>query len=150
MSQLKSLAFTSLPRLSAADPVIHRRNKLIGRLQQQRSLVGDPNFVITTQKWVPDEQGVKQLQERKKRVRAWWRTDVTGAVVLTVRYGAKPIEFSPGKAAIAVGKKDKLIPTIETVIAAVEAGELDGVLATMSTSAVNPITHPTVSRVSEA
>ena len=71
-----------------------------------------------------------------KRVRAWWRTDPTGAVVLTVRYGAKPIEFEKGKAAIAVGKKEKLIPTIETVIAAVQAGELDTVLATMSKSAV--------------
>ena len=48
---------------------------------------------------------------------------VAGAVVLTVRYGAKPIEFERGKTAIAVGKKDKLIPTIKTVIAAVEAGE---------------------------
>ena len=55
---------------------------------------------------------------------------------MTVRYGAKPIEFAPGKAAIAVGKKEKLIPTIETVIAAVQAGELDTVLATMSKSAV--------------
>ena len=69
-----------------------------------------------------------------KRVRAWWRTDATGAVVLTVHYGAKPIEFAPGKAAIAVGKKEKLVPTIETVIAAVEAGELDTVLAQMSKS----------------
>jgi hypothetical protein len=71
-----------------------------------------------------------------KRVRAWWRTDATGAVVLTVRYGARVIEFSPGKAAIAVGKKEKLISTLETVIAAVEAGELDGTLSTMSKSAV--------------
>jgi hypothetical protein len=71
-----------------------------------------------------------------KRIRAWWRTDATRAVVLTVHYGAKPIEFEGGKAAIAVGKKNKLIPTIETVIAAVEAGELDGVLARMSKTAV--------------
>jgi hypothetical protein len=70
------------------------------------------------------------------KVRAWWRTDATGAVVLTVRYGAKPIEFAPGKAAIAVAKKEKLISTLETVIAAVEAGELDGVLAQMSKTAV--------------
>ena len=53
-----------------------------------------------------------------------------------MRYGAKPIEFERGKTAIAVGKKDKLIPTIKTVIAAVEAGELDGVLVQMSKTAV--------------
>jgi hypothetical protein len=136
MSQLKSLTFAPLPRLTAADPVIQRRNKLIVRLQNQISLVQDPQFALTRQKWIADEHGVKQLRSLPKKVRPWWRTDATGAVVLTVRYGAKPIEFEKGKAAIAVGKKEKLIPTIETVIAAVEAGELDGVLATMSKSAV--------------
>jgi hypothetical protein len=85
---------------------------------------------------VTDEAGVKQLRELRKRVRSWWRTDVAGNVVLTVRYGAKPIEFEKGKAAIAVGKKEKLISTLETVIAAVEAGDLDGVLAAMSKTAV--------------
>ena len=52
--------------------------------------------------------------------------------MLTVRYRAKVIEFERGKAAIAVGKKEKLIPTIKTVIAAVQAGELDGILAQLS------------------
>ena len=134
MTQLKSLTFAALPRLTAADPVIHRRNKLIVRLQQQIALAQDPQFTLTRQKWIADETGVKQLRELRKKVSAWWRTDPTGAVVLTVRYGAKPIEFAPGKAAIAVGKKEKLVPTIETVILAVEAGELDGVLAQMSKS----------------
>jgi len=134
MTQLKSLTFAALPRLSAADPVIQRRNKLIVRLQQQIALVQDPQFTLTRQKWITDENGVKQLRELRKKVRAWWRTDPTGAVVLTVRYGAKPIEFEKGKAAIAVGKKEKLISTLETVIAAVEAGELDGILAQMSKS----------------
>src|ERR1017187_5595417 len=135
-SLMKSLTLAALPRLTAADPVIHRRNKLIVRLQQQVQLAQDPQFTLTRQKWIADEHGVKQLRELKKRVRAWWRTDPTGAVVLTVRYGAKPIEFAPGEAAIAVGKKEKLIATLETVIAAVEAGELDAVLAMMSKSAV--------------
>jgi hypothetical protein len=136
MTQLKSLTFAALPRLSAADPVIHRRNKLIVRLQQQIALVQDPNFSLTRQKWIADETGVKQLRSLPKKVQPWWRIDPTGAVALTVRYGAKPIEFAPGKAAIVVGKKDKLIPTIETVIAAVEAGELDTMLGQMSKSAV--------------
>ena len=136
MTQLKSLTFAALPRLSAADPVIHRRNKLIVRLQQQIALAQDPNFTLTRQKWIADETGVKQLRSLPKKVQPWWRIDPTGAVALTVRYGAKPIEFAPGNAAIVVGKKDKLIPTIETVIAAVEAGELDTMLGQMSKSAV--------------
>ena len=136
MTSFKTLTFTQLPKLTAADPVIHRRNKLIVRLQQQIALAQDPNFTLTRQKWIADETGVKQLRELRKRVRPWWRTDATGAVVLTVRYGARVIEFAPGKAAIAVGKKEKLITILETVIQVVEAGELDTVLATMSKSAV--------------
>jgi hypothetical protein len=136
MTSFKTLTFTQLPKLTAADPVIWRRNKLIVRLQQQLELVKDPQFTLTRQKWIADENGVKQLRELRKKVRAWWRTDPTGAVVLTVRYGAKPIEFSKGLAAIAVGKKDRLVQTIETVIAAVEAGELDAVLGQMSKTAV--------------
>ena len=136
MTSFKTLTFTQLPKLTAADPVIHRRNKLIVRLQQQIELAKDQNFTLTRQKWIADEQGVKQLRELRKRVRAWRRTDTAGAVVFTVRYGARVIEFAPGKAAIAVGKKEKLITILETVIQVVEAGELDTVLATMSKSAV--------------
>jgi hypothetical protein len=123
-------------KLSAADPVLQRRAKIIDRLKQQAQLAQDPNYTLSRQKWVKSENGVKELREVPKKVIPWWRTDATGNVVLTVRYGAKPIEFEKGKAAIAVGKKDKLIPTIETVIAAVEAGELDAVLGQMSKTAV--------------
>ena len=48
-----------------------------------------------------------------------------GTIGLTVRYGSKAIEFEKGKTAIAVPNKDQLIATINTVISAVRAGELD-------------------------
>jgi Family of unknown function (DUF6641) len=133
---LKSLTFAPLPKASASDPIVQRRTKLITRLQQQIALANDPNYKVARQKWVAGENGTKELRDQPKKVTSWWRTDATGNVVLTVRYGAKPIEFEKGKAAIAVGKRDKLIPTIETVIAAVEAGELDAVLGQMSKTAV--------------
>src|ERR1700739_932550 len=133
---LKSLTFAPLPKLSAADPVVQRRNKLIARLQQQIALANDPNYKVARQKWVKGENGVKELRDQPKKVSPWWRTDATGNVMLTGRDGAKPVEVERGKAPIAVGKKDKLIATIETVIAAVEAGELDAVLGQMSKTAV--------------
>lgn len=135
-SALKNLTFAPLPKLSAADPVVQRRNKLIIRLQQQIALANDPNYTVSRQKWVKSESGVKELREVPKKVTPWWRTDLTGNVVLTVRYGAKPISFEKGKAAIVVGKRDKLISTIEMIIVAVEAGELDQILTEMSKTAV--------------
>lgn len=136
MSNLKSLTFAALPKGGSADPTTHRRNKLIERLRQQIELAKDPTYTLTRQKWVTDGQGGKQLVQQPKRVRPWWKQDSAGNVVFAVLYGAQKVEFEKGKAAIAVGKKEKLIPTIETVIEAVSAGELDTVLATMSKTAV--------------
>ena len=51
-NQLKTLTFAPLPKLTAADPVVQRRNKLIVRLQQQIALAQDPNFTLTRQKFV--------------------------------------------------------------------------------------------------
>jgi hypothetical protein len=51
--------------------------------------------------------------------------DAVGSVLLTVRYGSRLIEFERGKAAIVVGDKANLVLTIDAVIGAVSAGELD-------------------------
>lgn len=121
---LKALTFTSLTA-SRQNPVIARRAKLVHRLEQQKQLALDPNFVPYVSKWVRNEAGTKELVKLQKRVRPWWREDVLGTIGLTVRYGSKAIEFEKGKTAIAVPNKDQLIATIDTVISAVRAGELD-------------------------
>jgi hypothetical protein len=52
-------------------------------------------------------------------VRLWWKTDAAGQVVMSIKFGARPIEFEKGKAGIAVGSKDKLLSVIDTLIVAV-------------------------------
>lgn len=136
MSTLKSLTFAALPKGGSSDPTTHRRNKLIDRLRQQIELAKDPTFTLTRQKWVADATGVKQLVQQPKRCRPWWKQDAAGNFVFAVLYGAQKIEFEKGKAAILVGKREKLIPTIEAVIEAVSNSELDTVLATMSKTAI--------------
>ena len=42
-----------------------------------------------------------------------------------IRYGAKPIEFAPGKTAIDVGEKNRVPEVLSAVLAATAAGELD-------------------------
>jgi hypothetical protein len=121
---LKALTFTSLTA-SRQNPVIARRAKLVHRLEQQKQLALDPNFNPTVSKWVRNEAGTKELVKLQKRMRPWWREDVLGTIGLTVRYGSEAIEFEKGKTAIAVPNKDQLIATIDTVISAVRAGELD-------------------------
>jgi len=127
MNHLKSLSFTAVPK-GNANPTLDRRAKLILRLEEQKALAQDPDFAPTTRRWVKGTDGTKQLVEAKRPIRPWWRTDVTGATVLTVRYGFKTIEFEKGKAGVAVSSKEKLTGVIDTVIAAAKAGELDAIL----------------------
>jgi hypothetical protein len=98
-------------------------------LEQQKRLAQDANFVVTVSKWIRNETGSKELIQLQKRVRPWWREDVLGTVGLTVRYGAKAIEFEKGKTAIVVPSKDRLVATLDTLIKGVRAGELDEHLA---------------------
>ena len=128
MKILKSLTFGVMSR-GSQNPVLARRSKLIHRLEQQKRLAQDANFVVTVSKWVRNEAGNKELVQLQKRVRPWWREDALGTVGLTVRYGAKALEFEKGKTSIIVPNKDQLVATLDTVIAGVKAGELDEHLA---------------------
>jgi len=127
MNHLKSLNFTTVPK-GAVSPVIVRRGKLVTRLEEQKALALDPNYVPTIKRWKKSDDGTKQLVDLQRRIRPWWRIDAAGGIVLTVRYGFKTIEFEKGKAGIAVPSKEKLIGVIDTLIAAVKAGELDAIL----------------------
>ena len=123
MKVLKSLTFGVMSR-GSQNPVLARRAKLIHRLEQQKRLAQDANFVVTVSKWLRNDAGSKELVQLQKRVRPWWREDALGAVGLTVRYGAKAIEFEKGKTAIVVPSKDQLVATLDTVITAVKAESL--------------------------
>ena len=129
MPVLKSLTFTAVPARSY-DPVSVRRAKLVSRLEEQRLLLGDPSHVRTVQRWTGKGEDRRQ-SEKKQRVRPWWHTDSTGALVMSVFYGAKPIEFEKGKAGIAVASKEKLPGLLETLLAAAKAGEFDDLMARM-------------------
>lgn len=128
MKTLKTLTFAAAPT-SQKNPTLARRAKLVAHLEDQKQLASDPLHVRVMQRWVIQDNGVKTPVEIKKRVRPWWRRDEAGTLYLKVRYGARALEFEKGKPAILVKDKSKLIPTIDTLIAAIQAGELDEQLA---------------------
>jgi hypothetical protein len=123
MPVLKSLSFTALPK-TGNDPVHARRAKFVAKLEEQKLLLQDPNHVRTVQRWTK-VNGERQATTKQQAVRPWWKTDPSGQVVMSVKFGAKPIEFEKGKAGIVVPSRDKLPAVIDTLIAAVRAGELD-------------------------
>ena len=57
--------------------------------------------------------------------------NATGNCLFAIRYGSRVLEIEKGKTAVVVGKPDQLVPTIETIITAINAGELDGQLSEM-------------------
>src|SRR6201986_122488 len=106
MPVLKSLSFTALPK-TGYDPVQNRRANFVAKLEEQKQLLKDPNHVRTVQRWTK-VNGERQATTRQQAVRPWWKADASGQVVMSVKFGAKPIEFEKGKAGIVVGSKEKL------------------------------------------
>ena len=113
----------ALPK-SGNDPVQSRRTKFVAKLEEQKLLLKDPNHVRTVQRWAK-VNGERQAVTKQQAVRPWWKTDPSGQVVMSIKFGARLIEFEKGKAGIVVPSKDKLPTVIDTLIAAVRAGELD-------------------------
>ena len=130
MNALKGLNFVAVPKSASHDPKLARRIKLIVQLEQQLGLARDENFFVRRQKWVKQEDGTKQLVDRPKRVKRWWRIDGSGNCFLILRYGNKILSPTPDKGAIGVGDKSKLVGVLEAVIEAAKSGELDSAIET--------------------
>ena len=134
MSMLKGLTFTTAPRAAnLVSPVEYRRNKLVANLLEQRDIaVADAEgreLTITRKRWELTETGEKKRVEVAKRLKRWWSTDAEGKVVLVVRWGSKLLELSGDKAAVVVGDATKLVLTLDKLVQAAKAGELDAAIA---------------------
>ena len=130
MTVLTKLKLTDAKRDVVRDPVMMRRQKLIEKLGEQAKLADgllkDEPVQFTRKVNVKDaETGERKQVEKPKRVRQWFWHNLGGTWFLEVRFGNKVLELAKGQQAIEVGGKDKLPATIETVIEAVKAGELD-------------------------
>ena len=136
MSILKSLTFTPVARASMATPEQQRRAKLIAHLQEQLAMaqaeIAGTEFSVKKRRWEHTEDGQKFLIEVNKRLKRWWSKTADGSMLLVIRWGAKPMEFEKGKAGIALSDLPSVIVTLEKLIAATQAGELDNMIALMN------------------
>jgi hypothetical protein len=129
MSTIASLKLSATKKSQAMNPAAHRRNKLCKKLWEQIQLaqahLEGKEFTITRFRTVTDQDGLRRSVELPKRVRAWWWNGDNGKIALNVRYGAKVVEIAKGKSTIEIATHTDLIPTLELLKRAVEAGELD-------------------------
>ena len=80
-------------------------------------------------RWVKDPETDERVRkEVPVRSRPWFWKDEQGSYMLEVRYGNRRLELKPKKSTIEIGEAENLMPTLETLRDAVNAGELDKLL----------------------
>ena len=130
MTALSELKLTAAQKPTNIPQVQLRRNKLVKRLWEQAELAkaqqaGMTFSPIKFRTHTDAETGMRKQVEMNKRVKAWWFVTDAGKLALSVRYGTKVLELAKGKYAVEVGAEKDLVGTLETIKAAVLAGELD-------------------------
>jgi hypothetical protein len=119
------------------SPVVQRRNKVAKRIAEQIALAtakqDGKSYAPTKQRKVTDAvTGEINTISVPKRIKEWWFVTDTGKLCVQLRYGAKIVEFAKGKSAVELATADQLVPVLTTLKAAVEGGELDAQLETVS------------------
>ena len=126
---LQSLKVTAAKKTVSNNPQVLRRMKLARKLWEQiqlaKSQADGTNFTMTRFRSVTDPDGGRRSVEIARRVRAWWWTTEANKLALNIRYGARKLEISKGKSAVEIATLADLVPTLELIKQAVEAGELD-------------------------
>ena len=133
MGNLSSLKLVAQRRPSKVSPVAHRRNKLMGKLKDQIALAlaaaEGGSFQAQRQRTIVDaETGLRRSVAVPRRIRPWWFMADNGKTAVSVRYGATVLELSKGRFAIELSDSGELVAALETVSAAVQAGELDAAI----------------------
>jgi len=129
MTVLNTLTFAKYTAHNTADPVTKRRNKLLEKIDEQVLLATDETYTPTKRVQTTDNDGNTRVIEKPKRVKRWWSIQTDGSVLLTVRYGARAIEFEKDRDAIQVESVDALPAMLQTIRHAVSDGEFDDLLA---------------------
>lgn len=130
MSALSNLKLSNAKRPQAMPAVLIRRNKLIKKLYEQIQLAeaqqaGDTYMAKRLKNVRDTETGLTKTVEVNKRVRAWWWIGDNGKLCLNVKYGSNTIELTKGKFAIELASQAEIVPVLNTLKEAAEAGELD-------------------------
>ena len=134
---LSSLKLVAATRENKTSPVLQRRQKLIKKIDEQMELAkaqanGSIYSPTKFKNIVNAETGTNEYKQVPKRIRAWWWKNEAGKWNLVVRYGARIIELGKGKNSIELENEAAILPTLEVIKKAVEAGELDDAITAVS------------------
>ncbi|MCB8837031.1 DUF6641 family protein [Aurantimonas sp. VKM B-3413] len=130
MAYLKALKLAQAePDRAQTDPVKRARDKVVEALAEQKraaeAKMAGQDYAPTHRVWRKNEAGERVQVEMRKRFRSGWFENAAGQTFFSLRYAGKTIELAKDKNAIEVADFTKLPGIIDTLISAVQAGELD-------------------------
>ncbi|WP_096702508.1 DUF6641 family protein [Magnetospirillum sp. 15-1] len=133
MSALTKLKLANASRKPVEEtPEERMRNRMVAHLTEQlamaTALIECRSYTATRTVTKKNDDGSAVTVERDKRLRPWYWHDLSGKWFLELRYANTVLSLAKDQNAIEVGTKDKLVPTIQTVVEAVKAGELDAAM----------------------
>ena len=133
MTHLSKLSFKTVERsVQQRDPVLERRTKIMAAIDEQKlvlaaKLKGDIHYAEKP-KWMTNEQGERVLVTAQRQVKPWFFQQ-DGGWYVQCRYGARVVLVDGKNNAVFVKDLKDVATVLDAVSAAVNAGELDTVLA---------------------
>jgi len=143
MTALSNLKLTTSKKSFKASPIVHRRNKLVAKIQEQLELCeakmnGQLYAPKKLRTYVNKQTGERMTVEAVKRIKEWHWTAPDGLIHLSVKYGSKVLSLSKdGSNAIVCADKNALVQALKTLKIAVLDGELDAAITEVSSFTKN-------------
>ena len=135
MQHLSKLSLTVSSQKQPVSPVEKKRLNLLRKLELQiqaaEAELRDEEFLEEIRKLVRGEDGEREQVTEKRPIRKWWWQHHTGAWLLTLKDGSKPLPLLEDKNSVEIGEITNLVEVLQTVRSAVLAGELDDALEQM-------------------
>jgi hypothetical protein len=136
VGSLQGLKLIAAKRESTNNPVIVRRHKMIGRLNEQIELaqatLEQRAYIKQRLRSVKDQSGVRSTVATQVRVKQWWSEQDNGKLALFIRYGSRVIALSAKSNAVECASVKDVLAALQVVKSAVEAGELDAQIGAAS------------------
>ena len=127
---LSQLKLTAAKKPSHISPVLHRRHKLLRRLDEQIALAtaqqnGTTYTATRLRSYTDADTGLRKTAEVAKTVKAWTFVADNGKLCVHIKYGAQTLELAKGKNAVEVANSKELVATLALIKDAVAKGDLD-------------------------
>ncbi len=156
MSVLKTLKLgKAAPTPAPGDAKGRARAKVVAHLEQQKALLAarieGKAFDATRPVYRTNEAGERVRVMQPVHVRRGWFEDGSGTVHFAIRYGSKPLPLDKaGSTSVEVVGLDSLPGVVDTLTAAVKAGELERSWPPRRRSAARPSSGATRPRTRAA